>query len=142
MSFEGRNVVVIGATGVVGSGVVRKYLDAGARVVGVSRSGEKLEMLAATLKLQKDEPFTRVVGSFASEAEASSTKEAIARALGGSTPDHVVSAQGFVTVAKAPTETTLATVEQAFRDGLHNNFLAAKVLLPLMKDREDRRSPS
>jgi NAD(P)-dependent dehydrogenase (short-subunit alcohol dehydrogenase family) len=136
MSFDGQTVVIVGATGTVGSGVVRKYLDAGARVVGVSRSQDKLGQLAETLKIAKGEPFVPVVASFDSEVAATAAKEAIVGAIAGKPLHHVVSAQGFVTVAKAPTETPLATVEEAFRDGLFNNFLAAKALLPLIAGRE------
>ena len=37
MDMQGQTVVVGGATGVVGSGAARAFLDAGATVVGVSR---------------------------------------------------------------------------------------------------------
>ena len=68
--FADKTVVVLGATGVVGSGVVRKYLDAGATVVGVSRSGSNLERLKQQIGISDSEPFVGVVGDFVTEASA------------------------------------------------------------------------
>ncbi|HEX8435121.1 SDR family NAD(P)-dependent oxidoreductase [Archangium sp.] len=136
MSFENRVVVVIGASGVVGSGVVRKYLDAGATVVGVSRSASKLEQLTQQMKIQSSEPFISVVGDFKDEASAREAKKAVATALQGKPIDHVVSVQGFVSYAKAPTSTPPEELKAALDDGLFNNLLAAKAFLPELKERE------
>ena len=136
MSFQNRVVVIIGATGVVGSGVVRKYLDAGATVVGVSRSASKLEQLKQQMKIQASEPFLSVVGDFKDEASATEVKKAVAAALEGKAIDHVVSVQGFVAFAKAPTSTPTEELKAALDDGLFNNLLAAKAFLPDLKDRE------
>jgi NAD(P)-dependent dehydrogenase (short-subunit alcohol dehydrogenase family) len=136
MSFKQRNVVVIGASGVVGSGIVRKYLDAGATVVGVSRSASKLEGLRQQMKIGGTEPFLPVVGDFKDEASAAEAKRAVGEALGGKPIDHVVSVQGFVNFAKPPTTTPLAELRGALDDGLFNNLLAAQALLPDLKGRE------
>jgi NAD(P)-dependent dehydrogenase (short-subunit alcohol dehydrogenase family) len=136
VSFENRIVVVIGASGVVGSGVVRKYLDAGATVVGVSRSASKLEQLKQQMKIQGSEPFVPVVGDFKDEASAAEAKKAVGAALKGRPIDHVVSVQGFVAFAKAPTSTPPEELKAALDDGLFNNLLAAKAFLPDLKDRE------
>ena len=136
MSFANRNVVVIGASGVVGSGVVRKYLDAGARVVGVSRSASKLEQLKQQMKIQGSEPFVPAVGDFKDEASAAEARKAVTAALEGQPIDHVVSVQGFVSFAKAPTSTPPAELKAALDDGLFNNLLAAQAFLPDLKNRE------
>lgn len=136
MSLEQRIVVVIGASGVVGSGIVRKYLDAGATVVGVSRSASKLEQLKQQMKIQGSEPFLPVVGDFKDEASAGEAKRAVVAALGGRPIDHVVSVQGFVAFAKAPTSTPPEELKAALDDGLFNNLLAAKAFLPDLKGRE------
>lgn len=129
-------VVVLGATGVVGSGAVRKFLDAGATVVGVSRSAQKLAELKTLLELGADAPFHAVVGDFTDEASAAATRQAVDAALAGRASDHVVSVQGFVSIVQAPTDTALAAVKQALDDGFYNNYLAAKVFLPDLKARE------
>lgn len=136
MSFSNQVVVVIGATGYVGSGVVRKYLDSGAQVVAVSRSAANLDKLKQTIAVQSSEPFLSVVGDFKDEASAQAAHAAVSAALGGKEIDHLVSVQGFAAVTKPPTDTTFDTVKDAMADGLYNNFLAAKVFLPQLKDRE------
>jgi len=134
--FADKTVVVLGATGVVGSGVVRKYLDAGATVVGVSRSGSNLERLKQQIGVSDSEPFVGVVGDFVSEASAAEVFQSVAAALGGRAIDHVVSVLGFAAVGAPPTATALDSVTGALADGLFNSFLAAKVFLPSLKSRE------
>lgn len=137
MVLENSDVaVVLGAAGVVGSGVVRKFLDGGATVVAVSRSAERLEDLRRTLAVRDDEPFLAVVGDFSDEAAAAAAKQAVDAALAGRAIDHVVSVQGFSPFAQAPTATAVATVKAALDDGFYNNFLAAKVFLPDLKPRQ------
>lgn len=136
MSFSNQVVVVIGATGVVGSGVVRKYLDAGATVVGVSRSEENLTKLKTLLNIGDNEPFHGVVGDFKDEASAQAAYDAVSAAVGGKAIDHVVTVQGFVTMTQSVLGTPLTVLKSAFDDGLYNNFLAAKVFLPQLKDRD------
>ena len=131
MSFAHQTVVVIGATGVVGGGIVRTYLDAGATVVGVSRSAANLQKLKQQMSITADEPFCGVVTSFKDEGAAEKAKEAITAALAGKPIDHVVSAQGFVSFAKPPTHSALEVLKTALDDGLYNNYLAAKALLEL-----------
>lgn len=127
--------VVLGAAGVVGSGVVRKFLDAGSTVVGVSRSAERLADLRRLLEIRDDEPFLAVVGDFSDEESAAAAKRDVEAALAGRPIDHVVSVQGFSPFAQPPTATPLATVKEALDDGFYNNFLAAKVFLPALKSR-------
>jgi len=135
MSFERKTVVVVGATGVVGSGVVRKYLDAGATVVGVSRQQDHLAKLKETIKIRPGEPFREAIAEFKDEASAAAAGAAI-KERAGAPIDHVVSVQGFVAFAKAPTETPVSDLRHALDDGLFNNLLAAKALLPELKGRE------
>ncbi|HEY3451558.1 MAG TPA: SDR family oxidoreductase [Myxococcales bacterium] len=136
MSFANKTAVVVGASGVVGSGVVRSFLDAGARVIGVSRSRENLDRLVRQVKIGASEAFVPVVGDFKDDVSTAKAKEAIQAALGGKPIDHAVSAQGFVSRAKAPTATPVPMLETALEDGLYNNFRAVQALLPSMKERE------
>jgi NAD(P)-dependent dehydrogenase (short-subunit alcohol dehydrogenase family) len=136
MSFENRVAVVIGASGVVGSGIVRKYLDAGATVVGVSRASSKLDQLKQQLKIQGSERFIPIVGDFKDDASAGAAKQAITAALGGKPIDHIVSVQGFVSYGKAPTDTPPQLLKDALDDGLFNNLRAAQAFVPELKGRE------
>jgi NAD(P)-dependent dehydrogenase (short-subunit alcohol dehydrogenase family) len=136
MSFNNQVAVVIGASGVVGSGVVRKLLDSGAEVVAVSRSAANLERLREQIKVSASEPFLPVVADFKDPSTAEQAHAAVTAALGGKPIDHIVSVQGFAVVSKAPTDTDFDVMKDALADGLYNNFLAAKVFLPALKDRE------
>ena len=49
--FKNKVIVIAGATGTVGSGIVRAYLNEGAQVVGISRSAQKLEELRETISI-------------------------------------------------------------------------------------------
>lgn len=135
MSFQGKTVVVIGATGVVGSGVVRSFLHHGAFVVGVSRSAEKLNELKTTLKLNPNDAFATAVGDFKDEATSARALAAIDAALAGRAIDHIVSTQGFVKLGPPPTQSTAKQLAEALDDGLLVNFHAAKALLPGIKQR-------
>lgn len=135
MSFQGKTVVVIGATGVVGSGVSKAFLDQGAFVVGVSRSAAKLDELKKTLQVTSQDAFATAVGDFKDEATAALAVAAIDRALQGRAIDHVVSAQGFVKFGPPATQTTTHQLQEALDDGLFVNFHAARVLLPGIKQR-------
>lgn len=136
MSLQGKTIVIAGATGVVGSGVVRHALDAGATVVGISRSADKLGQLRSTIGIGPSEPFREVIGDFNSEDAAGKAKEAVAAALRGAAIDHVVSNVGFVVVDKAPTATSLDVARRALDDGFFNNWLVAKAFLPALKSRD------
>lgn len=134
-SFEGKSVVVLGATGVVGSGVARAFLDQGAFVVAVSRSAEKLTELRKTLGVKAGDAFATAVGDFKDDATAARAMAAIDAALGGRAIDHVISSQGFVKFGPPPTQSTAAQLVDALEDGLVVNFQAAKALLPGIKQR-------
>ena len=135
MSFANKTVVVLGATGVIGSGAVRKYLDAGATVVGVSRSAQNLDALRERIGIGQSESFLGVVGDFVRESSAEEVYQSVTAALGGKEIDHVVSVLGFAVVGNPPTATSLDVMRGALDDGLINNFLAAKVFLPGLKSR-------
>ncbi len=126
-------VVVLGATGVVGSGAVRRYLGEGATVVAVSRSAPKLEALKKRLAAPH---LLSAVGDFTSDDEAFKTRDAVAAVLGGQPIDHVLSSIGFVTVDQVASATPVATFRAALDGGLFNNFLAARAFLPALKTRE------
>lgn len=129
MDLQGQTVVVGGAAGVVGSGAVRAFLDAGATVLGVSRSPQRLEDLRAGLPPGAD--FRGVVGDPVDDDAVLRLRADVEAALGGAPVDHVLSALGFVTVAEAASVTPLGVARQAMDDGLYPNIGFAQALLPL-----------
>ncbi len=66
-----KNIVVIGATGDVGRGIVAALLSAGQQVAGVARNAQRLAALAA--KLGASPRFHGIAGSLASDASAATT---------------------------------------------------------------------
>ena len=64
-----KTIVVLGAAGGVGEGVVDELLRAGARVLAVSRTDAKLDQLAD--RLGRPGSLALIVGSVGSEEEAS-----------------------------------------------------------------------
>lgn len=129
MDMHGQTVVVGGATGVVGSGAVRAFLDAGATVVGVSRSAQRLAELQAGLPDGTD--FRGVVGDPVDDTAVLRLRTDVEAQLDGGPVDHVVSALGFVTMADPPSVTPLVVARQAMDDGLYPNIGFAQALLPL-----------
>jgi NAD(P)-dependent dehydrogenase (short-subunit alcohol dehydrogenase family) len=134
--FKNKVIVIAGATGTVGSGAVRAFLNEGAHVVGISRSAEKLENLRKTISIKPDEPFYSIAGDFNSDAESAKTVEAVKTILKGKPIDHVISIIGFVTLATAPTQTDSSLVRSAFDNGFFNTVLMAKYFLPDLKNQE------
>ena len=70
MNFMNKTVAVIGATGVVGSGIVRRYMDVGATVICVSRRQENLTKLRAELAPDGGKSLVEVVADFNDEEAA------------------------------------------------------------------------
>lgn len=134
--FKNKVIVIAGATGTVGSGIVRAFLNEGAQVVGISRNAQNLDELKKTISLKPDEPFYAVVGDFTNDAEAAKTKQDVSAILKGKSIDHIVSSVGFVTYASAPTKTDSQMVRDAFDNGFFNSVLMAKYFLPELKNQE------
>jgi NAD(P)-dependent dehydrogenase (short-subunit alcohol dehydrogenase family) len=57
VDLSGRVVLIVGATGGVGSVVARRFVEAGARVALVSRSHDKLEDLAASIGVSDEDCY-------------------------------------------------------------------------------------
>ncbi len=134
--FKEKVIVIGGATGVVGSGAVRAFLNEGALVVGISRSQSKIDDLIKSMAIRPDEPFYPVIGDFNTEADAVNTKDAVLAVLNGKAIDHIVSSIGFAAVGNAPTATSLEFATGAFTNGFFNIFLMAKVFVPLLKNQD------
>lgn len=129
MAREPQTVVVGGATGVIGSGAVRAFLEAGATVVGVSRSQERLDALRASLPPAAD--FQGVVGDPVDDDGVSRLRSGISAAVAGAPVDHALSSLGFVTVAEPFSRTPLQLARRAMEKGLYPNVGFAQALLPL-----------
>ena len=134
--FAGKTVVVLGASGVVGTGIVRRFLDSGATVVAVSRSAANLDKLKERIAVAGHEPFHAVVGDFDTDDAARAAFDAISVKIGGAAIDHVITSQGFPNMTRAASITPVAELQTVLEAGLYNTLRAAQVFLPGLKARE------
>ena len=135
MSLAGKSVVILGATGNVGSGAAHALLAQGATVVLVGRDSAKLQALKT--KLGNAANAHIVEGKFDTEHHAASTRDHVLKALGGKQYDHVISSLAFFNNAAAwATATPLADVQKALKDGFEPHFNAAHAFLPSLKNVE------
>jgi NADP-dependent 3-hydroxy acid dehydrogenase YdfG len=129
--MRGKTVVVVGATGAVGEGVVEALIQAGASVVATSRSREKLETLKA--QIGTTSVLRTVVGGFGSEQEATDLVCAIGNCV--AQIDGAIASIGSWWQGPPLTGTALADFEKVMFERLTAHFLAAKSLVPLILKR-------
>jgi 3-oxoacyl-[acyl-carrier protein] reductase len=125
-----KTIVVLGAAGGVGEGVVAELLRAGARVLAVSRTDAKLDQLAD--RLGRPSGLAPVAGSVGSEEEAS----ALVQSLKRSTPriDGTVVSIGSWWQGPPLIKTSLADWNSVLTERLTTHFLAAKHFIPLIAE--------
>ncbi|RUS15449.1 hypothetical protein BC937DRAFT_92426 [Endogone sp. FLAS-F59071] len=95
MSFAGKVALVAGATGNIGSGAVRAFLDQGAKVIALSRSQSSLDKLSKTLQAYNtptDNLITYVADVGKDEDLAKLANDIKANKYPA--PDHIVSSSG------------------------------------------------
>lgn len=125
-----KTIVVLGAAGGVGEGVVAEFLQAGAHVLGISRTDAKLDQLAD--RLGRPSGLALIAGGVGSEAEASALAQSVKR----STPriDGVVVSIGSWWQGPPLIKTSLADWNSVLTERLTTHFLAAKHFIPLIAD--------
>ncbi len=134
-NFSNKNVVVIGATGIIGKGAALAFAEAGARVVVVSRSTEKAVETIAEFPKDLGEKMLPLGATFSNAIEAKHAKEAVDKLLGGGQKiDHVVVSVGNVDFAKAPSVDEYSKLLDAMDEAPKTLFYVAKTFLPAMKD--------
>jgi len=124
-----KTIVVLGAAGGVGEGIVDELLRAGARVLAVSRADAKLNQLAD--RLGRPLGLALIVGGVGSEEEASALVLSVQR----TTPriDGVVVSIGSWWQGPPLTRTPLADWNAVLAERLTSHFLAAKHFIPLLR---------
>jgi len=134
-TLKDKVVVILGVTGIVGSGAAHAFLSQGAVVVGVSRDQKKLD---ETKKSFGDlgKAFLSVVGQFDNEAHALKAATEVKKVLNNKPYDHVVSVMGFVRIAPGgPSQTKLADLTGSFEDCLYPHIIATSAFLGDLKKR-------
>ena len=126
--MRGKTVVVIGAAGGVGEGIVEELLASGAAVVATARRAERLDALKE--RLGRPAGLSGVVGDLGSEAEA----QQLAKRLAAAVPsiDGAIASIGSWWQGTPLVETPLTEFNAVLAERLTSHFLAAKVLIPLI----------
>ena len=123
---EARNVLIVGATGIVGRGIARVMTGAGWSVTGVGRDADRLAALAAQVPA-----VTVRTGSIASDAEAS----ALAHALGsGPAPFDAIIVSVNLPISTVPLlDCSADQLLGVLQGNLVTHLCAARALLPLLR---------
>lgn len=129
-TVKGKNVLVTGATGGIGSAVVKWLAGSGANVFITGRNAEKLEALAARHHLS---PAHYRVMDIANEASVNDAVEYLMQAAGFF--DIVVNAAGIGIIK--PMETlTCEEFRRTLDTNLTGSFYLMKTILPSMKQQK------
>jgi NAD(P)-dependent dehydrogenase (short-subunit alcohol dehydrogenase family) len=127
--FSGKVVLITGATGNVGSGFLRAFLNLGAIVVAPSRSKESLDSIIKYTKGHEGRYYP-LVENISSEKGAESVKKFITEKFGK--VDHVVSSLG-AWIQKGPlTKQPVENFNAAIFDLATCHFILAKTFLPFI----------
>jgi len=126
--LNGKNILVVGATGGIGSGTAKLLAGSGAKLFLAGRNAEKLEQVAAACNV----PTERIFALDISQPEAvNELKEKYFQQL--PTIDILINAAGIGIIKSMETLT-----ETDFLKSLHYNlyapFLLVKAFLPAMKE--------
>jgi len=125
---QGRVVVVTGASGGIGSGIVDRFLVNGDQVIGLDKAESSLEELAATRKAG-DQLSTSCVDVTDANAVAAFAKQ-VQQTYGHI--DVLVNCAGFYPVVPFE-QMTLAQWQEVIAINLTGTFQMTHTLLPLMK---------
>lgn len=135
-ALDGRVAVVCGGAGEVGEGIVAGLLAAGARVAVPSRSAQRLDGLAASLRESgfDSSGLVPVTGDLSASGHAARELAAgIARTAGA--PDLVVAALGGWDSGPPLADMPIEQWERTVFDGLRSHQLAMHAFVPLLRGR-------
>jgi NADP-dependent 3-hydroxy acid dehydrogenase YdfG len=126
--LNGKKVVVAGATGGIGSNLVKLLVQSGADVFMTGRNNDKLASIASAHGI----PSTHYLATDISDAsQVELLSAAVLQQLG--TPDILVNAAG-IGIIKPIEQLTLADFSQSIQTNLVGTFLFVKAFLPAMKE--------
>jgi NAD(P)-dependent dehydrogenase (short-subunit alcohol dehydrogenase family) len=130
MEIAMTGLLVIGASGDVGQGVVEKALGKGWTVAAAGRTEEKL--LALDKRLGSPKNLRLVPGDIGDESGVTALLEKAKASLG--TIDAVVVAVNAPNTAKPLLDWTIPEFIKLLRDNLVSHFIAAKTFIPHLAD--------
>lgn len=125
--MTGRRLLVVGAGGDVGRGIVGAALQAGRCVVAAGRRKAPLTELAA---LGEAERLAMVQGDLSEEGEASALWDEAVKPFGGI--DEVVVSVNVASAPRPLADLSLEALRQSIQGNLLTHFAAARAFLPRM----------
>ncbi len=127
-SLKGKNVLIIGATGGIGSKTARLLAGSGANLFLAARNKEKLQSLADEIKLSNDKIFALDISK---PEEVAALKENFFSQY--ATIDVLLNAAGLG-IIKSSEELSEAEFLRTLNYNLYGPFLLVKAFLPKMKE--------
>ncbi len=127
-SLKGKNVLIIGATGGIGSKTARLLAGSGANLFLAARNKEKLKSLADEIKLSNDKIFALDISK---PEEVAALKENFFSQY--ATIDVLLNAAGLG-IIKSSEELSEAEFLRTLNYNLYGPFLLVKAFLPKMKE--------
>lgn len=131
-----RTILVFGASGTVGQGLIKAILEKGIRAVGVFRSQESAEKTRARLGNPPQDRFISVIGTADTEANAAKLQQQVVEAAKEIT-DVFSSFGGWKQGGPLLQQSADYLIECIGADKIVPHFLAAKHFLPLIQDKAD-----
>ena len=132
--FSGKNILLTGATGSIGSAIARDLAAAGANLVLSSRSPEKLATLIASLP--QDATIVSIVADLSQPGQAEELAQKAEKALGYINVLFNVAGLGYFALMEEAKEDT---VRHLFELNTFSPMVLAQTLLPHMKARGEGR---
>ena len=123
---EAGNVLIVGATGIVGRGIARMMTGAGWSVTGVGRDADRLAAVAAEVP-----GVTACTGSIASDAEAAALADALRE---GAAPFNAIVVSVNLPMSAVPLlDCSAVGLHSVLQGNLVTHLCAARALLPLLR---------
>jgi short-subunit dehydrogenase len=127
-SVKGKNILIIGATGGIGSKVAKLLAGSGANLFIAAKSIKKLQLLANEIKLSSDKIFALDISQ---PEEVAALKESFFSQY--PTIDVLLNAAG-IGIIKSTEELSEQVFLQTLNYNLYGPFLLVKAFLPKMKE--------
>lgn len=124
-----KNILIIGAAGDVGQGLVAQFLSAGYRVLAIGRNAQRLEALRN--RFAGEAALEVLTGDVASETAAAALRDAAIERVGKL--DAVIAAVNAPSRPLALDAITADEFTELFRHNVLTHFVAAKTFLPVIE---------
>ena len=134
MSLHGKNIVIIGASGIIGKGAALRFLDQGARVIAVSRSAATAQAMYASFSAEQQRRVMAVEGDFSNDVGASAALARVKGILNGDAIHHVVVSVGNLKFTAPPSESSWSELSAALDEAPSSLYHAGKFFLPELKE--------